>query len=126
MTQQQIRLVGWVDPENPSRQRGTEQHEFRLKLSALPSTLWKKVFGDQLRDQNAMVTLEQDILYMQCDLAHVVELTGRVKQWFRLTNQIVARMEQEADERAARQSRETEELRLRVLEAVKVIHFDDT
>ena len=126
MEQQPIRLVGWVDPENPSRQRGAEQHEFRLKLSALPSSLWRKVFCDQLRDQNSTVTLEQDVLYFQCDLAHVAELTKRVKQWFRLTNQMVARMEQEADERAQRQSRETENLRLQVLEAVKDIRFDDT
>jgi hypothetical protein len=122
---QSIRLLGWLDPDLPARWKESGQYEFRLKLSEIPSSSWKKVFSEQGKNQNPAVVIEQDILVLACELSEIEGAISRVKQRCGQTNQAVSRVEREADERVARQMSAAEEVRKKILAAVDHIRFDE-
>ena len=122
---QSIRLLGWLDPELPARWKESGQYEFRMKLSEVPSSSWKKTFSDQSKNQAPSVVIEQDILVVACELNEIETAASRIKQRLGQTNQAVSRIEHEADERVARQMSAAEELRKKILAAVQDIRFDE-
>ena len=121
---QSIRLLGWLDPETPARWKESGQYEFRMKLSEVPTSAWKKSFSEQSKNQSPGVVIEQDILVLACELNEIEAAIARVKQRLGQTNQALSRIEREADERVARQMSAAEEVRKKILEAVQNIHFD--
>ena len=122
---QSIRLLGWLDPELPARWKESGQYEFRMKLSEVPSSSWKKSFSDQSKNQVPSVVIEQDILVVACELNEIETAASRIKQRLGQTNKAVSRIEHEADERVARQMSAAEELRKKILAAVQDIRFDE-
>lgn len=121
---QSIRLLGWLDPELPARWKESGQYEFRIKLSEVPSSAWKKTFHDLSKNQGPAFTVEQDIVVLACELSEIEANASRIKQRLELVNQTVVRQEREVDERVARQMSAAEEVRKKILAAVEGIHFD--
>lgn len=121
---QSIRLLGWLDPELPARWKESGQYEFRIKLSEIPSSAWKKSFHDLSKNQSPVVVIEQDILVVACELNEIEASISRIKQRLDQINQTVSRLEREVDERVARQMSAAEEVRKKILAAVDSIRFD--
>jgi hypothetical protein len=121
---QSIRLLGWLDPELPARWKESGQYEFRIKLSEVPSSAWKKIFHDLSKNQAPVFAIEQDIVVLACELGEIEANTSRIKQRLESINQAVTRQEREVDERVARQMSAAEELRKKILAAVEGIRFD--
>ncbi|WP_029920508.1 hypothetical protein [Nevskia soli] len=121
---QSIRLLGWLDPELPARWKESGQYEFRIKLSEIPSSAWKKTFHDLSKNQAPAFTIEQDIVVLACELSEIEANASRIKQRLELVNQTVVRQEREVDERVARQMSAAEEVRKKILAAVEGIRFD--
>lgn len=121
---QSIRLLGWLDPELPARWKESGQYEFRIKLSEIPSSAWKKTFHDLSKNQGPTFTIEQDIVVLACELSEIEANASRIKQRLELVNQTVVRQEREVDERVARQMSAAEEVRKKILAAVEGIRFD--
>ena len=121
---QSIRLLGWLDPELPARWKESGQYEFRIKLSEVPSSAWKKTFHDLSKNQGPVFTIEQDIVVLACELSEIEANASRIKQRLELVNQTVVRQEREVDERVARQMSAAEEVRKKILAAVEGIRFD--
>ncbi|MDB5974933.1 MAG: hypothetical protein JWR07_1693 [Nevskia sp.] len=121
---QSIRLLGWLDPELPARWKESGQYEFRIKLSEIPSSAWKKTFHDLSKNQGPAFAIEQDIVVLACELGEIEGNTSRIKQRLEAINQAVTRQEREVDERVARQMSAAEEVRKKILAAVEGIRFD--
>ncbi|MDR3417035.1 MAG: hypothetical protein P4L83_12690 [Nevskia sp.] len=117
--------MGWVDPQRPAVQKDAGLHEFRMKLSEIPQTQWKKVFSELNRDQMPRTTIEQDVMVLSCELTEIEQALGRIKQRLAQVNETINRQERATDERVARQMVESEALRAKILAAVKNIRFDD-
>lgn len=124
-TAQQLRLIGWRDPERPATHKDGMTHEFRMKLSEMPLSPWKREFTALSRDQRPSASVEQDVVILTCELPDVESAIERVKQRVQATNETLVRQERESDERVARQARISEDQEQRVLAAVKNIRFDD-
>ena len=125
MTTQNIKLLGWMDTEQPATQKEAEQYEFRIRLSEVPSATWKRAFAESSKDQLPRVSMEQKVMVLSCELTGIESAIRRVKQRVHLVNEMLVRQEREVDEQVARQMREAEERRLKVLAAVKGINFDE-
>lgn len=122
---QHISIKGWLDAGHPGTHRDADTHEFRLRLSEIPLSPWKRHFMDLSRDQRPSANIEQDVLTLNCDLAEIANAIERIKQRVRSVNETTVRQERESEERVARQTRVAEELELKVLAAVKDIRFDE-
>lgn len=125
VTVQQLRLIGWRDPERPATHKDGMTHEFRIKLSEAPLSPWKREFTMLCRDQRPSASVEQDVVILTCELPEVESAIERIKQRVQATNETLIRLERESDERVARQARISEDQEQRVLAAVKNIRFDD-
>jgi septal ring factor EnvC (AmiA/AmiB activator) len=122
---QNLRLLGWLDPDRPAVQKEAGQHEFRIKLSEVPSALWKKTFVEMGKDQYPRASVEQEVMVLSCELSEIESAIDRIRQRLRQVNETLARQEREVDERLAHQLREDDERRAKILIAVKGIRFDE-
>ena len=122
---QTMRMLGWLNADQPAIQKDEGQHEFRVKLSEVPSSKWKARFVEVSKDQFPRATVEQDVMVLSCELNEIGNAIEKVKQWFRRVNELLVRHEREADERVALQMREAQDKRQKVLAAVKGISFDE-
>lgn len=123
---QQLKLIGWRDPERPATHKDGTTHEFRMKLSEVPLSPWKREFTALSRDQRPIASVEQDVVILTCELPEIETAVERIKQRVRTANETIMRLERESDERVARQARVSEDQEQRVLAAVKNIRFEDT
>ncbi len=121
---QLIKLAGWLDPEHPAIQKEAGL-QFRLKLSEIPLSPWKKGFSELSRNQKPTVTIEQDVMILNCEVVEIEAAVDRIKQWLRKANETISRDERAVEERVARQMLESETQRAQILAAVKNIRFDD-
>jgi hypothetical protein len=121
-----IGLKGWLDPEHPAVIRNDGLPEFRLTLTEVPSPAWRRTFIEQHLEAQAQVGIEHDVLSLSCELGAISIAVDRIRQRIERTNTAVARKEREVEERIARQSRDREAQRLKILAAVASIHFGDS
>jgi len=108
----------------PARWKESGLYEFRLKLSEIPGSAWKKIFSEQAN--TPPLAMEQGVLVLACELNEIEAAVARIKQRLLQTNQAQLRQEREADERVARQVVAAEEVRRKILGAVANIHFDQS
>lgn len=120
-----IRMIGWLDEALPAVVKEAGQHEFRIKLSEVPSSTFKRAFADLSKDQFPRAGIEQAVMVLSCELTEIDTAMERIRHRLRRVHETLVRQERETDARVAQQMEEAEDRRAKVLAAVKNIRFDD-
>jgi len=120
---QEIKILGWLDPEMPGRWKEDGICEFRLKLSGTPSPLWRKSFADHSQSDSQTEAFEKDIVVLPCELKDIEAAIARLQRLFEQTNLVIARQERELVERAVQHKKAEEEGKKKILAAVSNIRF---